>query len=384
MSGADITAGDIGAVVKVLKSGRLSIGTFTERFERAVADYVGTTEAIAVANGTSGLHLSVCAAGLRPGDEVVTTPFSFVASANCILYEGAVPRFADIDERTMNIDVQAVAAVISGNTRAVLPVHIFGRPCAMDELEALTRRHGLVMIEDACEAIGAVYRGKKVGSFGDAAVFSFYPNKTVTAGEGGMITTSRRDWAAKLRSLRNQGRNEMGVWLLHERLGFNYRLNEMSAALGFSQLSRIDKLLERRSRVAAAYTNLLKVVPGVTLLSEANPGSRVSWFVFIVRFEKGISRDGVIDFLQSRGVPTRTYFTPIHLQPYFQERFRYREGDFPVTERVARSTLALPFHSNMSEGDVHYVAACLGKAITASRLRRSNGWRLREATSASA
>jgi perosamine synthetase len=366
MSAPDIDNDDIEMVVKVLRSGRLSIGPFVEEFERRFADYVGTEYAVAVSSGTAGLHLCICAAGIGAGDEVITTPFSFVASANCVLYERAKPVFADIDERSLNIDPQQAVAAVSDRTRAILPVHIFGRPSALTELGTICRRHNLALIEDACEALGAQYRGSKVGGFGDAAVFGFYPNKQMTMGEGGVIATNNREWDVKLRSLRNQGRDEMGTWLRHESLGFNYRLNEMSAALGVSQLSRIDQLLERRNRVAAMYSGRLQDVPGLALLGPVDANSRLSWFVFIVRLEKGISRSKVIQYLKDRGIPTRVYFPPIHLQPYFVDRFGYREGDFPIAERVARSTLALPFHANMSEADIEQVAAALKLAVNSS------------------
>ena len=262
MSQPDIQADDIALVVQALKSTRLSLGPFLDRFERAFADYVGTEHAVAVSSGTAGLHLCIRAAELGPGDEVITTPFSFVASTNCILYERAKPIFVDIDEISMNMDPDLIAAAITNNTRAILPVHVFGQPCAMDELTDCSDSHGLVLLEDACEAIGAEYRGRKVGTFGKAAVFGFYPNKQMTMGEGGIITTNDAEWAALFRSLRNQGRSEMGTWLCHERLGFNYRLDEMSAALGFSQLSRIDELLDRRANVAAIYNALLRNVRG--------------------------------------------------------------------------------------------------------------------------
>ena len=347
MSQPDIQADDIALVVQALKSTRLSLGPFLDRFERAFADYVGTEHAVAVSSGTAGLHLCIRAAELGPGDEVITTPFSFVASTNCILYERAKPIFVDIDEISMNMDPDLIAAAITNNTRAILPVHVFGQPCAMDKLTDCSDSHGLVLLEDACEAIGAEYRGRKVGTFGKAAVFGFYPNKQMTMGEGGIITTNDAEWAALFRSLRNQGRSEMGTWLCHERLGFNYRLDEMSAALGFSQLSRIDELLDRRANVAAIYNALLRNVRGVTLLSPVDTTTRMSWFVLIVGLDENVSRDEVIHHLQNSGIPTRTYFSPIHLQPYFKEKFGYREGDFPVAEqnRKEHARAAVPFQS---------------------------------------
>jgi perosamine synthetase len=248
----------------------------------------------------------------------------------------------------------------------MIPVHIFGRPCALDALEAVCRAHDILMFEDACEALGAEFQGRKVGGFRTAGVFGFYPNKQITTGEGGLVTTNDMAFAAKLRSLRNQGRNETGAWLFHEQLGFNYRLDEMSAALGFSQLKRVDALLERRRKAAATYAELLAGLPGVTLLPAADPAARLSWFVLIVCLDERISRDGVVDHLSRHGIPTRAYFPPIHLQPYMKERFGYREGDFPVTERVARSTLALPFHANIPDSDAEYVVRHLKTAVDRS------------------
>jgi perosamine synthetase len=366
VSAPDIDETDIDHVVGVLRSGQLSIGPYLTKFEDRMANYVGTRNAIGVANGTAGLHLCICAASLHVGDEVITTPFSFVASANCVLYEDAVPVFADIDEDTMNIDPDAAAAAVTGRSRAILPVHVFGQPSALDKLDAICKKSDLLLIEDACEALGAEFQGKKVGSFGKAAVFSFYPNKPITMGEGGVITTDDDLWAKKLRSLRNQGRNEMGAWLTHERLGFNYRLDEMSAALGFSQLSRIDDLLMRRDKVAETYAALLDNVPGVRLLAPSDAAWRRSWFVFLVRLDEDIARDRVVEELQSQGIATRTYFAPIHLQHYFKERFGYRGGEFPVAERVAKSTLSLPFHSKMAEADIEHVVSCLELAVNAS------------------
>ena len=366
VSAPDIDEVDIGHVAAVLRSGQLSMGPYLTKFEYQMASYVGTRHAVGVANGTAGLHLCVRAAGLHSGDEVITTPFSFVASANCVLYEDAVPVFADIDEETMNIDPDAAVAAISGRSRAILPVHVFGGPAALDELNAICKKSELLLIEDACEALGAEFQGEKVGSFGQAAVFSFYPNKPITMGEGGVITTNDDLWATKLRSLRNQGRNEMGAWLTHQRLGFNYRLDEMSAALGFSQLSRIDDILMRRNRVAETYAALLGDVPEVTTLVPSGATWRRSWFVFLVRLNGDLSRDFVVHELENQGVATRTYFSPIHLQPYFRERFGYRGGEFPIAQRIAKTTLALPFHSKMAERDIEYVVKCLKSAVNAS------------------
>jgi perosamine synthetase len=363
MSQPDISDEDIALVVEALKSKSLSMGPMLDRFERSFADYVGAKHAVAVSSGTAGLHLCIRAANIGPGDEVVTTPFSFVASANCILFERAKPVFVDIDESSMNIDPNLVRDAVGARTRAVLPVHIFGQPCAMDELVAVCEDRNLLLIEDACEAIGAEYRGRKVGTFGKAAVFGFYPNKQMTMGEGGVIATDDRDWAQLMVSLRNQGRSEMGAWLHHDRLGFNYRLDEMSAALGISQLARIEESLRRRDAVAALYRDRLRAIRGVMMLQPEKTTTRLSWFVMAVRLADGVDRNEVIKHLRGRGVPSRTYFSPIHLQPYFKEQFQYKRGDFPVAERIANSIIALPFYSNMPAGDIDYVVTCLADAM---------------------
>jgi perosamine synthetase len=363
MSSPDIQPEDIELVTLALQSKILSLGPFLSDFEHAFANYIGTDHAIGVANGTAGLHLCIRAAGIADGDEVITTPFSFVASANCMLYERATPIFVDIDETSMNMNPELVRQAVTPRTRAILPVHVFGQPCAMDELSTVCRSQDLLLIEDACEAVGAEYRGRKVGTFGKAAVFAFYPNKQMTMGEGAVITTDDPDWAALLRSLRNQGRNELSTWLSHDRLGYNYRLDELSAALGLSQLRRIETLLARRQAVAARYRELLCGIPGISVMSEVPSTSRLSWFVFIIRLQPTISRDRLIAHLEKSGIPSRVYFTPIHLQLFYRERFGFREGDFPVTERVAASTLALPFHGNLSNGDMERVAESLRSAI---------------------
>jgi perosamine synthetase len=277
-----------------------------------------------------------------------------------------VPAFVDIDEASLNLDPARVAEAVNERTRALLPVHVFGQPCAMDELMAIARQHELIVVEDACEAVGAEYRGRKVGTFGTASVFAFYPNKQMTTGEGAIITTDDDEWAALLCSLRNQGRDEMGTWLRHVRLGYNYRLDELSAALGLAQIERIEQLLSKREQVAAAYAERLRAVPGVQPLQPVPSTTRLSWFVYIVRLAPRIDRDTVIARLAERGVPARPYFTPIHLQPFYRQRFGYREGDFPITERVAASTLALPFHANLPENHVEYVVDMLQAATTAA------------------
>jgi perosamine synthetase len=363
LSSPDIQADDIELVARVLRSNRLSIGPFINELERDFADYIGTRYAVAVTNGTSGLHLCMRAAGVVEGDEVITTPFSFIASANCILYERATPVFVDIDEASLNLDPALVARAVTGRTRAMLPVHIFGQPCAMDELQTVCNDRDLALIEDACEAVGAAYKGRKVGTFGKAAVFSFYPNKAMTLGEGAVVTTDDPHWAELMQSLRNQGRSDGGTGYSCDRLGYNYRLDEMSAALGVAQLKRLDRLLAQRQAVATRYRDMLGHVPGVTVKRTLASTTRMSWFVFVIHLDPRIDRDRVIAQLEARGIPSRVYFTPIHLEPYYRQRFGFRPGDFPVAERVAASILALPFHTNLSDAEMDEVVAALQFAV---------------------
>lgn len=362
LSCPDIGSQERELVNRVLDSNVLSIGPMVEQFERMVAGYLGVKEAVAVSSGTGGLHLAVRALGIGRGDEVITTPFSFVASSNCILYEGARPVFADIELETMNIDPDRVEAGITGKTRAVLPVHVFGHPADMDTLNDIAHRHGLAVIEDACEAIGAAYNGKKAGCMGDAGVFAFYPNKQITTGEGGIIATNNHDLAGLCRSLRNQGRSDTDLWLHHNRLGYNYRLDELSAALGVAQMKRIEQILARREDVARYYNTRLGRMQGV-VTPQVRAGVKMSWFVYVVRLEQGINRDRVMHYLRENDVDCRPYFKPIHLQPYYRERFGYREGSFPNTERVALSTLALPFFNRITEQQIDYVGEVLAEAL---------------------
>jgi perosamine synthetase len=370
MSSPDINEDDIAAVVAVLRSGNLSIGPRIEEFERDFAAFVGTRHAVAVSNGTSALHLCMRLAGLDKGSEVITSSFSFVASANCIAFEQAMPVFVDIDETTLNIDPRLVADAITERTRAILPIHVFGQPADMDPLIALAEANSLTVVEDACEAIGAEYNSKKVGTFGKAAVFAFYPNKQMTTGEGAVIVTDDSDWDMQLRSLRNQGRSAMGGWLSHDRLGFNYRLNEMSAALGVSQLARVEILLGRRSRVAERYNEEVSRIRGVRSLALAPSTTKMSWFVYPVLLESGFDRDAIAAELTQMGVPNRNYFPPIHLQPYYRETYGFRQGQFPITERIASSTIALPFHGKMTDGEISQVCDALGEAIGSAVRRR--------------
>lgn len=356
----DIDESDVAAVAEVVRSGHLSLGPHAVAFEQAVAGYAGARHGVAVSSGTAALHLCLLAAGVEPGDEVITSPFSFIASANCIMFCGARPIFADIEFESMNVDPAKMAAAVSPRTRALLPVHVFGRPCDMDAIVALGAARGLPLVEDACEALGSHYRGRAVGTFGQSAMFSFYPNKQITTGEGAVIVTDDDHIADKLRMLRNQGRSVYGgAWLNHEVLGYNYRMTEMSAALGASQMRRIDALLARRAAIAQAYAAALSEVPGVRLMNEGDDATRFSWFAAIARLDEGIDRNTVIGLLERAGVPARAYFAPIHLQPFYRETYGYAPGDFPVAERVARSTLALPFHGAITPSEIARVCDAL-------------------------
>jgi perosamine synthetase len=365
-----ITDDDIAAVVEVLRTPTLSLGPRVRRFEEEFARYTGAAGAVAVNSGTSGLHLCLAALGVGPGDEVITTSFSFVASANCALYQGATPVFADIDPMTLNIDPAQVADLVTARTRVVLPVDVFGQPADLEELGAIADRHGLALVEDACEAVGAERNGRRVGTGVKAAVFAFYPNKQMTTGEGGVIVSDDLGLCDVLRSLSNQGRDDAGTWMNHVRLGYNYRLDEMSAALGVSQLRRLDETLARRARVASWYSERLAGVPGVVTPYVAPGTTRMSWFVFVVRLEEGVDRTALMAALEADGVPTRPYFVPIHLQPLYRRRFGYRPGDLPVTERVAGSTLALPFFTRMTEDQVGYVCERLARRVAQQSSRR--------------
>ena len=362
LSRPDLTEREVELVTQVLRSPQLSGGPFLERFERGIADYTGAKWAVGVSNGTCGLHLAVAALGIGDGDEVITTPFSFVASANCILYERARPIFVDIEPHTLNMDVGLIEAAITPHTKAILAVHVFGHPCEIDEIRAIADRRGLFLIEDACEALGAECNGRKVGTFGDCAVFAFYPNKQMTTGEGGMLVTNSDELAEVVRSQRNQGRDRAGTWLQHVRLGYNYRLDELSAALGVAQLERLDELISKRARVADLYTERLRDREGIEA-PWVSPKVAVSWFVYVVRLPEGVSRDRVMADLAERGIPTRPYFWPIHLQPFYVRAFGYRDGAFPVSERIGRSTLALPFHGALSEEVVDFVSEALIDAV---------------------
>jgi len=362
LSSPDIREEDRAAVLAVLDSGELSLGPRVAAFERAVAQLTGSGHAIAVNSGTSGLHLCVKAANVGEGDEVITTPFSFVASANCILFERAKPVFVDIDPVTFNIDPAKIEAAITPRTKAILPVHVFGRPCALDEIIRIAQKHGLAIIEDSCEAIGAQYRGKAVGTFGQTGVFAFYPNKQMTTGEGGVIVTNDATIAARCRSWRNQGRSAVAGFLDHDSLGYNYRLSDINCALGLSQISRIQEILAARARVAEWYDNSLKGLAQIVRPQISEPNSTISWFVYVVRLNDDFSqsdRDRVIAELRNRGVECRNYFPPIHLQPLYRKLFGFGPGSFPITEHVSERTMAIPFFNRLSERHINFVCKAL-------------------------
>jgi perosamine synthetase len=349
-------------VLEVLRSGWLSLGPTGARFEALFADAVGAPYCAAVSSGTAGLHLCMRLAGVGPGDEVITSPYSFVASANCAIYEGATPIFADIDPNTFNLDPAAVEAAITPRTKAIVGVDIFGYPCELDPLLELCERHGLAFVEDACEALGAQYKGRSLGSHGHPAVWAFYPNKQMTTGEGGAVTTGSADEQELLVSLRNQGRLETSSWLQHGRLGYNYRLDDVSAALGIGQVEKLDRILEARGAVAAVYAELLADA-GVELPLPDDADHVRSWFVYVVKLPDGVDRNGVMARLAGEGVASAPYLPSIHLQSYMRERYGFREGMFPVSEDCSARTMALPFHTRLERDDQEYVAAALRSAL---------------------
>lgn len=384
MSSPDLTDAERQAVMAVLQTPNLSMGPQIDAFETAFQHYTGLKHAISVNSGTSGLHLCVRAAGIGPGDLVLTTPFSFVASTNVLLFEQAVPVFIDVDPRTGNMDpvltaqaardlmqggfaakrwLPPASANYTGKLKAILGVDVFGQPADWDSLQATASQFGLGLIEDSCEALGAEYKGRKAGTLADTAVFAFYPNKQITTGEGGLIVTDDDQAASLMRALRNQGRAPGDTWLQHTHLGYNYRLDELSAALGVAQMKRLEKLLVKREQVAEWYRTRLEKIPGVEPPAVEKTTTRVSWFVYVIRVNPGIDREALAQRLASRGIPVRPYFLPIHLQPYMVERFGYRPGDFPVTEDLGARGLALPFSGIMTEEQVDLVCQKLKESL---------------------
>ncbi|HTS12283.1 MAG TPA: DegT/DnrJ/EryC1/StrS family aminotransferase [Candidatus Limnocylindrales bacterium] len=383
LSMPDIGEREIEAVTQVLRSGRLSLGPVVDEFEEKFASFVGARYAVATSSGTSALHLCVKALGIEADDEVLTTSFSFVASTNCFLYEGALPAFADIDSATLNLDPERVREAINRNyawdqagkllvnrisgrpLKAILPVHVFGLPCQMDSFREIAQTLNLRVIEDACEALGAEYRGRRAGTLGDAAAFAFYPNKQMTTAEGGMVVTNER-WIAELcRSLRNQGRDDTARWLRHTHLGYNYRLSDIHCALGLAQLERIEELLARRAHVASVYSQLLGKIPEIAIPHEP-PDAKRSWFVYVIRFVGRLApvlRDAAVDGLRKRGMACQTYFQAIHRQPYFRSVELIPAPELPCTEAAAETCLALPFFSTMTDEQVFEVCAALREIL---------------------
>jgi dTDP-4-amino-4,6-dideoxygalactose transaminase len=384
MSSPDLTEDERRAVARVLETPNLSMGNQITSFEESIKAYTGSRYAIGVSSGTAGLHLCVRAAGIQTGDLVITTPFSFVASSNVLIYEGAVPVFVDVEPRTGNIDPHLVFAAaqdimqgglnskawlppqgasVEAKLKAILPVDVFGQPADLEPILDTAWKYKLKVIEDSCEALGAKYKGRPAGTFGDFGVFAFYPNKQITTGEGGMVITDEDDAASLMRSLRNQGRAPGDTWLQHTHLGYNYRLDEMSAALGVTQMQRLDELVARRTQVADWYNQRISEIPGIEAPNVARYTTRVSWFVYVIRFSPGLDRDNIAKKLEALGIPARPYFLPIHLQPYMKERFGFTEGIFPVTEDLGRRGLALPFSGVMEEGQVERVCQALRQVI---------------------
>lgn len=387
LSQPDISELEIDLVAHVMRSGRLSIGPVQEQFEQLVATRAGCTHGVAVSSGTAGLHLAMLALGIGPGDEVITTPFSFIASANSILFVGARPVFVDICPRSLNMDPAKIAHAITPRTKAILAVETFGNPARMDEIAALAARHEIPLIEDCCEALGSSLNRRPAGHFGRIGVFGFYPNKQITTGEGGMIVTDDRRLADLCRSMRSQGRavpgldipagaathTTTGAWLQHERLGYNYRLSEVAAAIGLGQMRRFDEMMERRQRVAQQYMQRLMEIRDI-ILPTVEPGVVNSWFVFVVRLANQYTReerDRIIAGMRRHDIGAADYFPCIHLQPFYRERFGFKPGDFPIAESVSQRTIALPFYNNLPGKDIELVAQTLELMISRENIKRS-------------
>jgi len=365
LSRPDITEEEIEAVCSILRSPNLSLGPKVAEFEQVFADYIGAKRAVAVNSGTSGLFLCMLALGIGPGDEVITTPFTFIASTTSIMMAGAKPVFVDIDPESLNIDAAKIESKISRQTKAILPVEIFSNPAGFDKVCEIANKHNLMVIEDACEALGSTLNGKKAGTFGTMSVFGFYPNKQMTTGEGGMILTDRDDLADICVSLRNQGRSKNGKWLAHERLGYNFRLSDINCALGIVQLRRIDQIKTKRQQVAKWYQEMLEDDDRL-IVPIASDGCDLSWFVFVVRLTEGFTcqqRDTILQAMKDKGIQVGNYFPPVHLQPFIAERFGYKQGDFPIAESVCERTIALPFYNNLAKDQIAAVCKTLKKIL---------------------
>src|SRR3989338_6452481 len=351
-------------VLGVLRSGCLSLGPKLEEFEYKFKKMVGTKYACAVSSGTAGLHLTMIAAGIGPGDEVITSPFSFIASSNAVLYVGAKPVFTDIDPVTYNMDPSKIEEKITPKTKAILVVHIFGQSAAMSPIIKIAKKHKLKIIEDACESILATYKGKNVGTFGESAVFAFYPNKQMTTGEGGMLVTNDQKIYKLCSSLRNQGRAENMQWLDHQYLGYNYRMDEMSAALGLAQLTRLDYMIRQRSIISGLYNKYFSKYSDLIQVPQVARNNTHTWFVYVIRIKTPkIKRDNLIGLLAKQGISTKPYLPSIHLFSFYKDKFGFKKGDFPVSESVSDSSLALPFYIGLKEPDIKYIANKVIKTI---------------------
>lgn len=365
LSRPDITEKEIEAVCAVLRTPNLSLGPKVPEFEQAFANYIGRKRAVAVNSGTSGLFLCMLALGIGPGDEVITTPFTFIATANCIMMVGARPVFVDIDAVSQNIDPTKIESGITKKAKAILPVEVFSNPAGFDKVCEIAQKHNLPVIEDSCEALGSTLNGRKVGTFGEISVFGFYPNKQMTTGEGGMILTDDDELADMCISLRNQGRDKSGGRLGHIRLGYNFRLSDINCALGIVQLSRIEEIKAKRRQVAKWYQEMLAGDDRLIVPTE-QAGCELSWFVFVVRLAERFThrqRDQILQTMNSKGIQVSNYFPPVHLQPFMAEQFGYKEGDFPVTESVCKSTIALPFYNNLTKDEVAFVCGTLKETL---------------------
>jgi perosamine synthetase len=365
----DITEQEIERVVEVLRGPDLALGPVMREFERAFADYLGRRRGVAVNSGTSGLFLGLTALGIGEGDEVVTTPFTFIASATSIMMVGARPVFVDVDPATLNIDPARIEAAITDRTKAVLPVEVFGNPAGMDDVCEIAARRGLAVVEDSCEALGSTLGTRKAGTFGAVSVFGFYPNKQITTGEGGMILTDDEEVADLCVSLRNQGRAANSGWLAHERLGYNFRLSDINCALGLAQLSRIEEIKARRRQVAAWYREML-AGDGRLIVPHEPQGGAMSWFVFVVQLTEPFGmedRDAILQGMTRQGIQASNYFPPVHLQPFIASRYGHIPGDFPLAESVSRRTLALPFHNHLTEAEVALVCGTLRSLLDTRR-----------------
>ncbi len=365
LSRPDITEKEIEAVCEVLRGPNLSLGPKLPEFEKAFADYIGKKHAVAVNSGTSGLFLCMEAMGIGAGDEVITTPFTFIATANVIMMVDAVPVFVDIDPESLNIDVSKIESKITEKTKAILPVEVFGNPADFDKISELAEKRNLPIIEDSCEALGSKLNGKKAGSFGTMSTFAFYPNKQITTGEGGIVLTDDDELADTCTMLRNQGRGKNNSWLSHQRMGYNYRLSDINCALGIVQLSRINEIKAKRKQVAEWYQEMLADNDRLIVPTEET-GCDMSWFVFVVRLAQNFSmrqRDTILEQMRSRGIQVSNYFPPVHLQPFMVEKFGYKKGDFPITESVCERTIALPFYNNLKKDEISLVCDTLKKVM---------------------